>query len=79
MVSNYRVPPSFDEGKLFKSWKNEVAIWTRVTELEKCKQVLAVVLALSGRARETAMEVPVDTLNKDSGMASTRWSFPMQY
>ncbi len=34
MVSNYRVPPSFDEGKSFESWKNEVAIWTRVMELD---------------------------------------------
>lgn len=49
MVGNYRVPPSFDEGKPFESWKNEVAIWTsRVTELEKSKEALAVVLALSG-------------------------------
>ena len=68
MVSNYRVPPSFDEGKPFESWKNEDSIWTRVTELEKSKQALAVVLALSGRAREAAMEIPVDDLNKDSGM-----------
>lgn len=68
MVSNYRVPPTFDEGKPYESWKNEVAIWTRVTELEKKKQALAVALALSGRARETAMEIPVDDLNKDTGM-----------
>lgn len=68
MVSNYRVPPTFDEGKPYESWKNEVAIWTRVTDLEKKKQALAVALALSGRARETAMEIPVDDLNKDTGM-----------
>lgn len=68
MVSNYRVPPGFDEGKPYESWKNEVAIWTRVTELDKDKQALAVVLALSGRARETGMEVPADDLNKDTGM-----------
>lgn len=68
MVSNYRVPPTFDEGKPYESWKNEIAIWTRVTELEKKKQALAVALALSGRARETAMEIPVDDLNKDTGM-----------
>lgn len=64
MISNYKVPPGFDEGKPYESWKNEVAIWTRVTELEKDKQALAVVLALSGRAWEMAMETPVDDLNK---------------
>lgn len=70
MVSNYRVPPTFDEGKPYESWKNEVGIWTRVTELEKSKQALAVALALSGRARETAMEIPVDDLNADTGMTT---------
>ncbi len=70
MASNYRVPPTFDEGKPYESWKNEVGIWTRVTELEKSKQALAVALALSGRARETAMEIPVDDLNADTGMTT---------
>lgn len=70
MVSNYRVPPSFDEGKPYESWKNEVGIWTRVTDLEEKKQALAVALALSGRARDTAMEIPVDDLNKDTGMTT---------
>lgn len=70
MVSNYRIPPIFDEGKPYESWKNEVGIWTRVTELEKSNQVLAMALALSGRARETAMEIPVDDLNADNGMAT---------
>lgn len=55
MVSNYRVLPGFEEEKPYESWKNEVEIWTRVTELVS-KQVLAVVLALSGKARETATE-----------------------
>ncbi|CAL9707805.1 unnamed protein product [Knipowitschia caucasica] len=68
MACNYRVPPPFEEGKLYESWKNEVGIWARVTDLEKKKQALAVALSLSGRARETAMEIPVDELNEDTGM-----------
>ena len=70
MAGNYRVPPGFDEGKPYESWKNEIEIWSRVTELAKKKQALAVVLALSGSARETAMEIPVDDLNKDDGMTT---------
>lgn len=70
MVSNYKVPPTFEEGKSYESWKNEVNIWTRVTDLDKKKQALAVALALSGRARDTAMETPVDDLNKDTGMGT---------
>uniref|UniRef100_A0AAV2KD24 Uncharacterized protein n=1 Tax=Knipowitschia caucasica TaxID=637954 RepID=A0AAV2KD24_KNICA len=62
MVCNYRVPPPFEEGKLYESWKNEVGIWARVTDLEKKKQALAVALSLSGRARETAMEIPRESV-----------------
>ncbi len=50
------------------SWKNEVGIWTRVMELEKSKQVLTVALALSRRAGESLMEIPVDDLDKDTGI-----------
>lgn len=70
MVSNYKVPPTFEEGKPYESWKNEVTIWTRVTDLDTKKQALAVALALSGRARETAMEIPVDDLNEETGMTT---------
>lgn len=37
---------------------------------KKSKQALVVALALSGRARETAMEIPVDDLNTDTGMTT---------
>lgn len=42
----------------------------RVTELDKKKQALAVVLGLEGRARETAMEIPAEQLDRDDGMAT---------
>ena len=69
-AANDKIPPIFDKGKPYESWKNEVQMWTRVTELGKKKQALAVALALTGRARETAMEVPIDDLNKDAGMTT---------
>ena len=37
-------------------------------KLKKDKQAVAEVLALSGTARETAMEIPANDLNKDPGM-----------
>lgn len=40
----------------------------RVTELEKKKQALAVALSLTGRARDAALEISADDLNKDDGM-----------
>ena len=66
---NYRVPPAFEEKKSYESWKNEVEMWKRVTELDKKKQALAVALSLTGRARDTALEISADVLNADDGMA----------
>lgn len=68
MVSNYKVPPKFDEARPYECWKNEVSIWRLVTDLDKKKQALAVALGLEGRARETALEIPAADLNKDDGM-----------
>lgn len=65
---NYRVPPAFEENKSYESWKNEIEMWKRVTELGKKKQALAVALSLTGRARDTALEITADDLNQDNGM-----------
>lgn len=70
MASSYKVPPKFDEARPYECWKNEVNIWTRVTELDKKKQALAVALGLEGRAHETAMEIPAEDLDSDNGMAT---------
>lgn len=43
-------------------------MWTRVTELEKKKQALAVALGLEGRAQKIAIEISADELDNDNGM-----------
>lgn len=70
MAASYKVPPKFDETRPYECWKNEVNIWTRVTELDKKKQALAVALGLEGRARETAMEISAEDLDSDTGMTT---------
>lgn len=67
-TANYKVPPKFDESRPYKCWKNEIAIWKLVTELDKKKQALAVVLGLEGRAKDIAMEIPALDLNNNNGM-----------
>lgn len=67
MGSKYRVPLTFNEKKLYESWKNEVTVWIRVTDQMKKKQAHAVVLALLGKVREM-LKIPVDDLNKDTGI-----------
>lgn len=66
MVSNYKVPPKFDETRPYESWKNEVNVWRRVPELKKNKQALV----LEGRARETAMEIPAEDLSSENDMTA---------
>lgn len=67
MATGYRNPPKFDE-ETYDSWKNELAIWVLVTDLDKKKQALAVTLSLSGKAREAALAIDASELNKDDGI-----------
>ena len=68
MVASYKVPPKFDKTRPYEGWKNEIDIWTRVTELDKKKQALAIALGFEGRARESAMEIPAEDLDSENGM-----------
>ena len=65
---NFKIPPALDPDTSYESWKNEIAIWKLVCELDKKKQALAVTLSLSGKARQKALEIPVADLNKDDGI-----------
>ena len=69
MASNYKNPPRFDEDD-YSCWKNEIKIWTMMTELPKNKQALAVSLSLNGNAKRAAMGIAVETLNTDEGMSN---------
>jgi hypothetical protein len=45
-------------------------MWKRVTDFDGKKQALAVALSLKGRARDIALEIPADDLDKDNGMTT---------
>ena len=68
MASNYKIPPTLGPETAYDSWKSEIAMWRLVTDLKPEKQALAVVLSLAGQARQKALEISVDDLNKDTGM-----------
>lgn len=70
MATNYKNPPKFEDGMTYERWKNELAVWELVTDLEAKKRALAMTLTLTGRAREAALEVPAADLNKDDGIAT---------
>ena len=65
MATGYKNPPRFEEEAGYENWKNEFEIWMLVTDLEKKKQALAVTLSLTGKAREAALNIKAEDLNKD--------------
>ena len=68
MASNYKNPPQLKSDTIYETWKNEIAIWRLVSEIDKKKQALAVTLSLTGQAKEAALGINVTDLNKDDGM-----------
>ena len=68
MSSFVKTPPTRETDKPYDTWKNEVDIWKRLTDLPAKKLGLAVALSLSGRRREIAMEVGGGTLETEDGL-----------
>ena len=45
----------FGPGISYETWKNELEIWRRMTDVDEKKQALAVTLSLQGQARAKAV------------------------
>ena len=61
--------PTFDsQTDDYDVWKKDIDIWTRLTDLDKKKQALAVHLSLNGRARQATSELEVEKLECDDGI-----------
>ena len=69
-AKSFKNPPPLGSDTVYETWKNEVEIWQKITDLDKKKQALAVTLSLSGQAREKALQIKADDLNKDDGMTT---------
>ena len=69
MTTSFRVaPPSWDDDKSFDVWKSELDLWKMVTDLTEQKQGPAIVLTLTGRKREVAMELSAEELSAEDGL-----------
>ena len=66
--SGYKIPPVLSETKGYEQWSKELNIWRMITNVDKKKQALVVTLSLSGKARETALEIDSSELNADDGI-----------
>lgn len=67
MSSSFKFPPKLVDGA-YETWKTDVEIWIKLTDLEKPKQALAIHLSLEGRARIASSEISADVLNSDDGV-----------
>ena len=63
-----KVPPAFSEKDDYLSWKSDINVWQMFTDLDKKKQGPAVYLAVTGRARETVLELLAAQLGGDNGL-----------
>ena len=61
-------PPKLDNEGRYESWKKDVEIWAKLTDIKPAKQALAIHLSLGGRARIATSELKVEDLNKDNGV-----------
>ena len=67
---NYRVPPAWgpecerhNPPYRFRAWETDVRLWSTLTDLEPAQQAAAVVMRLSGQARETARTMTPEELD----------------
>ena len=69
MTTSFRVaPPSWENDKSLVVWKSELDLWKMVTDLTEQKQGPAIVLTLTGRKREVAMELSAEKLSAEDGL-----------
>ena len=55
--SGYKNPPVLSETKSYQQWSKQLNIWQMITDVDKKKITLVVILSYSGKARETALEI----------------------
>ena len=68
MSYDYRTPPAFTSDMTFERWKLEIGHWQNITKLSVDKQASAILLTLTGNAREAALEVPMDEMKSETGV-----------
>ena len=66
--SSYKHPPVLSDGIQYETWVKELNLWSLCCKLDKKEQGPAVALSLSGNARQSALDIDVETLNSDGGL-----------
>ena len=66
--ANIKIGPPKLEDDHYETWKKDLKIWCKLTDIIEEKRALAVHLNLSGRARAATSELSVDDLEKKNGI-----------
>ena len=67
MSSHLKTPPTLNKGDNFENWEKAVKVWQLLTDLPAEKQGPAVLLALTGKDRDVALELPITEINAVDG------------
>ena len=63
-----RWPPKLMDDTHFESWKKDIEIWCKLTDIPAPKRALAIHLSLTGRARIASSEMEIAELEHDDGV-----------
>ena len=66
-MSNFKHPPKLDQHDNYENWEKALKLWRLATEVPKSKQGTAVVLTLTGKARDKVLELEIDEINSEIG------------
>ena len=68
MAKSFKNPPKLEQFDNYESWERSLKLWRMATDLPKAKQGIAVALSLTGKARDTVVELDLDDINSDNGL-----------
>ena len=65
---NFSIPPKLEHGDNYENWEKSLKLWRLITDIPNSKQGAALVLQLSGKARESALELTIEQINGENGI-----------
>ena len=68
MATNFKHPPKLEQHDSYENWEKALKLWRLATDVPKIKQGTAVVLALTVKARDAALELEIDEINSNDGL-----------
>ena len=65
---NFKAPPALSKSSSYENWLKELAIWQKFTDIKKENHGSGLFLTLEGKAREAALELPLDSIASENGV-----------